>query len=156
MNAPARHVLPNSHPITESFLKARVSDIIGRIQREQELNDRQLAERVYCSAETITNARNGDNKLSAHTLFNLLLVSPTALEGLLHHFDRRSVALSAQCDTDALPSTAAAMHKIAVASSHAGPITDRECLDMETALDAAIQALCGLKSRCLDIREERA
>ena len=83
MNMQARQVLPNSLPITETFLKARIADIIARVQREQEYNDRQLAERVYCSAETITNARNGDNKLSGHTLFNLLLVSPTALEGLL-------------------------------------------------------------------------
>ena len=111
MNMRARQVLPNSHPVTESFLKARVSDIIGRIQREEGFNDRQLAERVYCSAETITNARNGENKLSAHTLFNLLLVSPTALEGLLHHFDRRSVPLGAKCDTDVLTSVTGALHR---------------------------------------------
>ena len=155
MNIPARQVLPNSTPITESFFKARVADIIARIQREYEYNDRELADMVFCSAETITNARNGDNKLSGHTLFNLLLVSPAALEGLLHHFDRRSVPLGAKCDTDALPCTAAALHKLAVASSHDGPITDRECLEMETALDAAIEGLCGMKSRCLQIREKR-
>ena len=155
MTEHARQVLPNSLPITETFWKARISDIIARVQREQELNDRQLAERVYCSAETITNARNGDNKLSGHTLFNLLLVSPTALEGLLHHFDRRSVPLGAKCDTDAMPSTAAVMHKLAVAS-HDGRISDRECLEMEATLDAAIEALSGIKSRCLSIREQRA
>lgn len=155
MNALARHVLPNSAPITESFYRSRVSDIIARIQRENALNDRELADLVFCSPETITNARNGDNKLSAPTLFNLMLASPNALEGLLHYFDRRSVPLGAKCDTDALPSTAAVMHKLAVASSD-GRITDREILEMETALDAAIDGLCGLKSRCLTIREQRS
>lgn len=154
MNVPPQNFLPNSHPVTESFLKARVSDIIGRIQRENGYNDRQLAERVYCSTETITNARNGDNKLSAHTLFNLLLVSPMALEGLLHHFDRRSVPLGAKCDTDVLTSVTGALHHLAKAAAHSGP-NDTDCLQMESSLDAAIDALCGLKSRCLDIREAR-
>ncbi len=156
MTASVRNILLKNQPLTESFFKARVTDIICGIQRTHELNDRQLAERAYCSTETITNARNGDNKLSGHTLFNLLLISGTALEGLLHYFDRRSVPMTAKCDTDALPSTAAAMHKLAVASSHNGPITDRECLEMEAALDAAIDGLCGIKSRCLQIRERIA
>ena len=156
MNTPARQVLPKTQLITESFFRDRVSDIIGRIQREQGLNDKALAERIFVSAETVTNARNGDNKLSGPALFNLMTVSETALEGLLHYFDRRSVPLSAKCDSDALPCTAAALHKLAVASSHEGPITDRECLEMETALDAAIEGLCGVKSRCLQIREKRA
>ncbi len=155
MNAPARQVLLKSQPITESFYRARVADIICGIQRTYALNDRDLADRAFCSSETITNARNGDNKLSGHTLFNLLTVSETALEGLLHYFDRRSVPITAKCDTDALPSIAAAMHKLAVASSHSGPIADRDCLEMEDALDAAIDGLCGLKSRCLQIRENR-
>jgi hypothetical protein len=155
MNAPARHVLPNSAPITESFYRARIADIIARIQRENGMNDRELADMVFCSPETITNARNGENKLSGHTLFNLLLVSPTALEGLLHHFDRRSVPLGAKCDTDVMTSVTGALHHIAMAAQHNGP-NDTDCLKMETALDAAIDGLCSLKSRCLTIREQRA
>lgn len=154
MTAIAPNVLPKQRPITESFYRARVSDIISRIQREQGLNDKALAELLFVSPETVTNARNGDNKLSGPTLLNLLTVSDTAFEGLLHHFDRRSVPLSAKCDTDALPNTAAAMHKLAVASAD-GHISDRDCLEMESALDAAIDGLCGLKSRCLTIRENR-
>lgn len=155
MNAYIPNFAAKNMPITETFLKARISDVICRIQREQGLNDRQLAEYVGCKTDTITNARNRDNKLSAHILFNLLLVSPTALEGLLHYFDRRSVPLGAKCDTDVLSSVTAAVHHIAVAATHNGP-NDTDCLKMESALDAAIDGLCGLKSRCLTIREGRA
>ena len=154
MNAPQTNFLPKSYPISETNLKDRTSDIIGRIQREQGLNDRQLAEMVFCKTDTITNARNRDTKLSAHTLFNLLLVSPTALEGLLHHFDRRSVPLGAKCDTDVLTSVTGALHQLAVAAQHGGA-NDTDCLKMETALDAAIEGLCSMKSRCLSIREQR-
>lgn len=155
MNAMARHVLPNSAPITESFYRSRVSDIIARIQRENALNDRELADLVFCSPETITNARNGDNKLSGPTLFNLMLASPNALEGLLHYFDRRSVPLGAKCDTDALTAVSAAVHSLAVAASHNGP-NDRDFLEMEAVVDAALESLSAVKSRCLTIREQRS
>lgn len=155
MNMTARQVLPKQRPITESFYRARVADIIGRIQREQGLNEKSLAELLFVSPETVTNARNGDNKLSGPTLLNLLTVSDTAFEGLLHYFDRRSVPLGAKCDTDVLTSVTGALHHLAVAAAHSGP-NDTDCLKMETALDAAIEGLCDLKSRCLSIREQRA
>src|SRR3546814_2489220 len=88
-----------------------------------------MADAIGCVAATIGNARNRNGKLSAHTLFNLLSVDPLALESLLAHFDRRSVPITAKCDTDALPSTAGAVHKLAVVTSEASPggkqITDR-------------------------------
>ena len=155
MTVHTSNFLPQSRPISESFLKARVSDIISCIQRDYEMNDRQLSEVVFCSAETITNARNGDNKLSAHTLFNLLLVSPSALEDLLHHFGRRSAPMYQSSDSNALTSAAAAVHKLAVASEHNGP-NDRDCLEMEAVVDAAIEGMCAIKSRCLGIRKARA
>src|SRR3546814_14410628 len=64
---------------------------------------------------------NRNGKLSAHTLFNLLSVDPLALESLLAHFDRLSVPITAKCDTDALPSTAGAVHKLSVVTSEASP-----------------------------------
>lgn len=155
MNAYIPNFSAKNQPITETFLKDRIADVICRIQREQGLNDRQLAELVFCKTDTITNARNRDNKLSAHILFNLLLVSPNALEGLLHYFDRRSVPLGAKCDTDTLASVSAAVHSLAVAAAHNGP-NDRDCLEMESILDTAIDGLCAIKSRCLTIREGRS
>ena len=155
MNAYIPNFLAKNQPISETFLKDRIADVICRIQREQGLNDRQLAEFVFCKTDTITNARNRDNKLSAHILFNLLLVSPNALEGLLHYFDRRSVPLGAKCDTDVMSSVTGALHDLAVAAQHGGA-NDTDCLKMETALDAAIDGLCAMKSRCLTIREQRA
>lgn len=153
MNAVAGQVLPKQRPITESFYRARVSDIIGQIQREQGLNDKALAEMLFVSPETVTNARNGDNKLSGPTLLNLLTVSETAFDGLLHYFDRRSVPLGSKCDTDTLSVTAAAMLKLAQAAS---PMSDRDCLEMEPALNAAVEAMCVVMSRCHKIREARA
>ena len=156
MTEPNANFLPKMHLLPESFYCDLVEDIIRLIKRENQLTYKEIGARLFVDEKTIKNAATGDHKLSAHTLFNLLTISPSALELLLHYFDRRSVPLGSKCDVDALQSTAAAMHKIAVASSHDGPITDRECLDMEPTLDAAIEALCGLKSRCLEIREERA
>src|SRR3546814_13391410 len=76
-----------------------------------------MADAIGCVAATIGNARNRNGKLSAHTLLNLLSVDPLALESLLAHFDRRSVPITAKCDTAALPSTAGAVHKLAVVTS---------------------------------------
>src|SRR3546814_13570590 len=94
-----------------------------------------MADAIGCVAATIGNARNRNGKLSAHTLFNLLSVDPLALESLLAHFDRRSVPITAKCDTDALPSTAGAVHKLAVVTSEASPggkqITESEALEGE-------------------------
>lgn len=143
------------HLLPESLYCDLVEDIIRLIKREQQLTYKEIGARLFVDEKTIKNAATGDHKLSAPTLLNLLTISPSALELLLHFFDRRSVPLGSKCDTDALPSTAAALHKLALASSD-GQITDRDCLDMEATLDAAIEALCGLKSRCLEIREERA
>jgi hypothetical protein len=66
----------------------------------------------------------------------------------------RSVPIAAKCDTDALAPTAAAMHKLAVAQAD-GALTARECLDMETEVEAAIEALSAVKMRCEDIRKRR-
>lgn len=130
------------------------------MQAEHGLTDTDLADMLGCSAGTIKNARNGDGQMQPHTLFSLLEVKATALDGLLHHFDRRSVPIAAKCDTDALPSTAAAVHKLAVVTADTSPggkaITDNEALDIERDIDAAIESLSNIKARCNDIRARRA
>src|SRR3546814_436145 len=146
--------------LTQSLLESLTSDAVRRVQLTAAATDQDLADAIGCSAATIGNARNRNGKLSAHTLFNLLSVDPLALESLLAHFDRRSVPITAKCDTDALPSTAGAVHKLAVVTSEASPggkqITDSEALECEPSIDAAMEALSALKSRCLAIRKERA
>jgi len=146
--------------LTQSLLETLVSDAIRRIQLGASASDQDLADAIGCSAATVGNARNRNGKLSAHTLFNLLSVDPMALEGLLAHFDRRSVPMSAKCDTDVLPSTAGAVHKLAIVTAEASPggknITDCEALECEPEIDAAMEALAGLKARCIAIRKARA
>ena len=146
--------------ITQSLLEALASDAIRRVQLKASASDQDLADAIGCSAATVGNARNRNGKLSAHTLWNLLSVDPLALEGFLAHFDRRSVPMSAKCDTDVLPSTAGAVHKLAVVTAEGSPggkaITDNEALECEPEIDAAMEALASLKARCIAIRKARA
>lgn len=152
--------LGNSPLLTQSLFEDLASGAVRRVQSSTGATDQDLADVIGCSAATIGNARNRHGKLSAHTLFNLLAVDPLALEGLLAHFDRRSVPIVAKCDTDALPSTAGAVHKLAVVTADASPggkkITDCEALECEPEIDAAMEALAALKARCIAIRKDRA
>lgn len=152
--------LGNSRLLTQTMYAQLASDAIRRVQLHHSATDQDLADAIGCSAATIGNARNRNAKLSADTLLNLLTVDPLALEGLLHHFGRRSVVIEAKCDTDALPSAAGAVHKLALVTAEASPggkgITDNEALECEPEIDAAIEALASLKARCIAIRKARA
>lgn len=152
--------LGNSGLLTESLLKRLVSAAVRKVQLRHELSDQDLADLTSCSAATIGNARNQTGKLQAHTLFNLIAVDPMACEGLLAHFGRRSVPIEAKCDTDELISTSGAVHKLASvkcpSSAGGSKVTDDECLDIEPEIDAALESLSALKSRCNSIRAERA
>ena len=156
----SKKVLPRVSLLTESLLKTLVSSAVCKVQMAHGLSDKDLGELVSCDPGTIANARNRDNKLQPQTLFNLIAVDPLALEGLLHHFGRRSVPIEARCSTDPLVTMAGAVHKIAEAQSEGSPggkaITDSECLTLEPFIDAAMASMEALKSRALDIRRERA
>lgn len=157
---PVNNRLGNSPLLAQSFYETLVSDAISGVQHRHSATDQDLADALGCSSTTVGNARNRNGKLSAHTLFNLLTVDPLALEGLLAHFDRRSVPIIAKCDTDVLPSTAGAVHKLAVVTAEGSPggkaITDNEALECEPEIDAAMEALASLKARCIAIRKARA
>lgn len=160
MTPDGKNVLDRVSLMTESLLKQLVSSVISTVQHKRGLTDKELAEALFCDPGTIANARNRDNKLQAQTLFNLLTVDVTALEPLLHHYGRRSVPITARCDTDELVSTAGAVHKLAAVKSPDSPggaaITDGECLSIEHDLDAALEALSALKQRAIQIRAARA
>jgi hypothetical protein len=161
MTVDSKQVLRGNGNLTESFAKRLIADAVRRVALRHDLTDRDLADLIACSPETIGNARNQDNKLQAHTLFNLLSVDPLALEGLLHHFGRRSVQIEAKCDgDDELVTTAGAVHKLAAVKAANSPggakVTDYECLEIEPEIDAALESLSALKSRCERIRIGRA
>lgn len=152
--------LGNSGLLTESLFKTLVSATVRKVQLSRDLSDQDLADLTSCSAATVGNARNQSGKLQGHTLFNLVAVDPMALEGLLAHFGRRSVPIEAKCDTDELISTSGAVHKLASVKCPSSPggstVTDDECLDIEVEIDAALEALSAIKSRCNAIRAARA
>ncbi len=160
MTTAVNNVLLKKSRLTQSLTRQLIANAVRTVQAEHGLTDTDLADILGCSAGTIKNARNGDGQMQPHTLFSLMDVKPTALDGLLHHFDRRSVPIAAKCDTDALPSTAAAVHKLAVVTAEGSPggkaITDGECLDIESEIDAALDSLHDLKARCHNIRAARA
>lgn len=155
MTATGPNVCGKSTILTESLLKTLVSSAVRRVQLRHDLTDQDLGDLISCSPDTIGHARNMEVKMQAHTLFNLLLVDEMALEGLLHHFGRRSVPIEAKCDTDALVTTSSAVAKLA-AVNPGGKMTDHECLEIEPAIDAALESLSGIKSRCHTIRQGRA
>lgn len=153
---PRPKVLARVTPLTENLYRRLVSEAVRRVGYHGSLSDPELGEMTGSSDKTIANARNQHNSLGGKTLFNLMVADELALEGLLHHFGRRSVPIEAKCDTDALVSTSGAVHKLAMAhsvvSEDRSRVTDRECLDMEPEIDAAIAALSALKNRCHTIR----
>lgn len=156
MQTESNKVLRRPAPLTENLYRDLVSNAVFQVGYHRGIIDPELAEKTGASERTISNARNKSHSLNGKTLFNLLSVDDLALEGLLHHFGRRSVPIEAKCDTDALVSTSGAVHKLAMAHSAVSEdrsrVTDRECLDMEPEIDAAIAALSALKNRCHKIR----
>ncbi len=146
--------------LTERLFAALTSSAVRKVQLSHDLTDQDTADNIGCCAATVGNARNMSGQLAGRTLFNLLRIDPLALEGLLHHFGRRSVPIEAKCDTDPLVSMTGAVHKIAEAQSDQSPggksITDSECLDIEPFIDAAMDSMAALKQRAVAIRTARA
>ena len=155
MQGSAPNVLRRNGLLSKKRYRELVSETVRKIQLENSFTDEELADLIGASEGTVANARNQNNSLSGELLFNLLDVDALALDGHLAHFSRRSVPQHAQCDTDVIVPTSAAVHKLAVANADQ-KIDDDECLDCEPEIDAAIEALCGLKSRCHAIRKARA
>ena len=154
-------MLGKSPILTERLWATFASSAFRRVQLKHDLTDQELAENIGCCAGTVENARNqkGKGQLSGRTFVNLLRLDPLAFEGVLNHFGRRSVPITAKCDTDELVSTAGAVHRLASVKCPNSPggstITDNEALSIEGDLDAAIEALSSLKSRCERIRADR-
>ncbi len=152
-------MLGNAPLLTERLWLALTSSAIRKVQLAHDLTDQDCADHMGCCAATVGNARNQSVQIAGRTIFNLLRIDPLAIEGLLHHFGRRSVPIEARCDTDPLVTMTGAVHKIAEAQSDQSPggkaITDGECLDLEPWLDAAMESMLALKQRAVGIRSAR-
>ena len=160
MHGNVRNVSRKIDRLTESVARNIISKAVTRVRSRHSLKTIDLAERIGCEKGTIENAEDGAHLMRLTNLFNLLTVDEHALEGLLGHFDRRSVPITAKCDTDALTTTGAAIHKLTQAFSPASDdgmrITDAECLGMEAEIRAAWEATGSLLTRCEEIRKRRA
>lgn len=137
--------------------RSAVAKIIRDIQACQGLTDADFAEEIGCSVGTVRNARNEESDLC--TLFLTRIekhFGAGSIDPVLALGGSRAVPLEADPNADALPSTAAAVHRLAVARSPNSPggerITHAELLSLEPELDAAIKALTGLKVRCSQVR----
>jgi transcriptional regulator with XRE-family HTH domain len=146
------------NPVEEqTAYRNAVARVLTSIQAEHDVTLLDIAERIGVSLGTISNAANKKNDL-CRTFINRLgqAFGGSALDPIHRLYGVRAAPLEADESADALPSTTAAIHKLALARSPTGPggdrITHGELLDMEAEIDAAIRALTALKCRCDEVR----
>lgn len=141
----------------QTLFRAAVARVLTCIQAETGDTLLDIAERIGVSLATISNAANKKHDL-CRTYINRLgkVYGCTFLDPIHALYGARAIPLEADENADALPSTTAAIHKLAVARSPGSPggerITHGELLDMESEIDAALKALTNMKLRCSLIR----
>lgn len=153
----AHNVLTESGLATSKDCRRAVARIVRDLQHRHDLTDCDFAEAIGCSVGTVRNARNAETDLGNLWLTRIeQRFGAGSIDPYLALAGSRSVPITADPSLDALPSTTAAIHSIAVARSPGSPggerITHCELLAMEPEIDAAIKALCALKARCDDVR----
>lgn len=134
-----------------------VARILANVQHEHGQTLLEIAEKIDVSLGTISNAANKKTDLCASYLKRLgEQYGPCTLDPYNALSGGRVVPLDADESVDALPSTTAAIHKLALARAPNSPggdrITHGELLAMEVEIDAAMKALTSLKVRCNLIR----
>ncbi len=130
-----------------------VAEILRRVQAENDVTLLEIAERIDVSLGTISNAANKKTDLCSAYLNRLAQrYGPHILDPFAALAGGRVIPLEADDTLDALPSTTAAIHKLALARCKDSPGGERvvhtELLGMESEIDAAIRALTALKRRC--------
>lgn len=145
--------MTNDAPVTTSCYRRAVARIIRDLQSRHGLTDLEFGERVGCSVGTVRNARNEDSDLGAIWLTRIERQFGTgAIDPYLELGGSRAAPIQADEAADALPTTTAAIHKLALARSPESPggerITHCELLGMEGEIDAALRALTNLKLLC--------
>lgn len=146
------NILANNAAVTTSKYRGAVAEIIRGLQLAHGLTDLDFADRIGCSINTVRNARNEDSDLGALFLTRIEAAFGTgSIDPYLRLAGSRSAPIEPDETADALPSTTAAIHHLAVARSPHSPggeiITHTELLEMEHLIDAAIKALTALKVR---------
>ena len=153
-----RNVLRVNAVEEEKLYLEAVHRVIACILAQQQgrtLTD--IAEAIDVERKTISNAFDKRHRLSQQFLTRLgLAFGPECLNPVAELSGGRMVRLDSDETFDALPSTTAAVHRLAVAKSASSPggaaITHTELLEIEPDIDAAISALAALKERCTKLR----
>jgi hypothetical protein len=141
----------------QTRFRGAIADILRNIQCEHRVTLLEIAERINVSLGTISNAANKKTDLCGVYLARLAdAYGPCTLDPYAALTGGRVVPLEVDESTDALPSTTAAIHRLALARSPSSPggerITHSELLAMEGEIDAALKALTSLKVKCTLLR----
>jgi len=107
---------------TQKLYRERVARIIRRVKADYDLSNVDLADRIGCSSETISNAENERADLKA--LFLLAIeheFGTGTIDPVRELAGARGVPVGAICNTDPLPSLTAAVHQIAESRSPDSP-----------------------------------
>jgi transcriptional regulator with XRE-family HTH domain len=146
------------NPVEEqTAFRNAVARVLTCIQAETGDTLLDIAERIGVSLGTVSNAANKKNDL-CRTFINRIgkYYGGHALDPIHALYGGRFVPLEADESDDALPTTTAAIYKLAVAKSPNSPggerITHTELLAMEMDIDAAIRSLTHLKLKCSLVR----
>jgi len=141
-------VAPYAHPLTDVECRELLSRPLLRLCSAY--GPTKVALTIGCKTDkTVRNARDERSTLGLDNAANLLLMDPTALDGILGHFGRRSVPVEATCNTDDQAAQSSVL-KTALALSIAledGIITDAEVRDNAGTIQNTIDALHGLLAR---------
>ncbi len=139
-------------PPTETSYRHRCATVIRRIKAAHDLNNKELAELLGCSDETVSNVENERTNLNPVTLLKIDYVfGAGTIDPIRELSGTRGVPVGSVCDTDALPALTASVHSIAQARSMNSPggqtITHGELAAMQPVLREAIQALNWMLDR---------
>ena len=135
--------------LTHNLLRGMVAKIIRSIQSREGHTDGETADVLGVSASTIANARNERNDLSALTLIQIgRRYDMNDLQPLAGLIDAKLVPLDAAEEVG--QSTASCITRLLFQLSVAledGKVDDAELASMRGALDAAGQAIDGMRAR---------
>lgn len=141
-----KKILPYTIAITELECREALSKPLLRLCSAY--GPTKVAASVSCKSDrTIRDARDEKATLRIDYVANLLLLDPTALDGILAHFGRRSVPLGAVCSTDdrvAQSSVLKAALALSIALEDDDQIDADEVRQNRATIEAAVDALNGL------------
>jgi transcriptional regulator with XRE-family HTH domain len=148
--ASTSRVLANCSVATTTQYRRAVAEIVRGLQSAHHLTDLDFAEKIGCSIGTVRNARNEESDLGAIYLTRIEATFGTgSIDPYLRLAGSRCAPIEPDESADALPSTTAAIHKLAVARSPGSPggetITHTELLEMAPEIESAIKALTNLQ-----------